>query len=289
MVKKVSFLVLCLSAFAFAKVNTVVSIVPQKSFVEAIGGEFVTVEVMVLPGKDPHSYEPKPSQMKAIDVAQLYFTIGVEFEGAWMKKFANQNKKMKIVDSSKGIEKLSLKEDEHDEHKSHKGHEGHKHTGFDPHVWTNPENIKIIAKNIVETLIAFDGEHKEQFMANYTAFLTKVDAADAQVKEALKGVQKGSKFMVFHPSWGYFAHQYGLEQVAIEVEGKEPKPKVLALILKEAREEKVKAIFTQPEFSDKSAKQIADELKIDVIKISPLASEWDANLITLAKAIAKQH
>ena len=121
------------------------------------------------------------------------------------------------------------------------------------------------------------------------AFLAKVDAADAQVKEALKGVQKGSKFMVFHPSWGYFAHQYGLEQVAIEVEGKEPKPKVLALILKEAREEKVKAIFTQPEFSDKSAKQIADELKIDVIKISPLASEWDANLITLAKAIAKQH
>lgn len=289
MVKKVLFFALCLSVFAFAKVNTVVSIVPQKVFVEAIGGEFVTVEVMVLPGKDPHSYEPKPSQMKAIDAAQLYFTIGVEFEGAWMKKFVNQNKKMKIVDSSKGIEKLSLKENDHDEHKSHKGHEGHKHTGFDPHVWTNPENIKLIAKNIVEALIAFDGEHKEQFMANYTAFLAKVDAADTQVKEALKEVQKGSKFMVFHPSWGYFAHQYGLEQVAIEVEGKEPKPKVLALILKEAREEKVKAIFTQPEFSDKSAKQIADELKIDVIKISPLASEWDTNLITLAKAIAKQH
>lgn len=289
MVKNIGLILLFLSSFAFAKINTIVSIAPQKSFVEAIGGEFVNVEVMVLPGSSPHSYEPKPSQMQAISKAQLYLTIGVEFEGAWLKKFSNQNKKMILVDSTKGIQKLMLKADEHHDDKASKKHERHNHTGFDPHVWTNTENIKIIAYNILETLITLDPEHKEQFMANYTAFIAKVDATNEQVKEVLKGVKKGSKFMVFHPSWGYFAHQYELEQLSIEIEGKEPKPKELALILKEAREENVKAIFAQPEFSDKSVKQIANELQIAVIKISPLASEWDSNIITLAKAIAHQY
>ena len=142
MFKKICLVLLCLSSFAFAKINTIVSIVPQKAFVEAIGGEFVNVEVMVLPGNSPHSYEPKPSQMKAIDAAQVYFAIGVEFEEAWMKKFANQNKKMQIVDSTKGIKKLLMKEDEH----HHEGKKGHQHTGFDPHTWTSPENIKIIRR-----------------------------------------------------------------------------------------------------------------------------------------------
>jgi len=269
----------------WAKINTIVSVVPQKAFVEAIGGEFVNVEAMVLPGASPHSYEPKPSQMKAIDVAQLYFTIGVEFEGAWMKKLAHQNKTMKIVDSAQGITKLEIKAHEHEGKKTHAGHE---HVGLDPHVWTSPENIKVIAKNIFDTLVAHDASHKEAYTTNYTAFLDQVDATDATIQETLKDVKKGSKFMVFHPSWGYFAHQYGLEQVAIEVEGKEPKPKILAQIMEEAKEEGVKAIFTQPEFSDKSAKQIADTLKIKVIKVSPLNPKWDESLISLAKAIANR-
>lgn len=287
MVKKISFLLLCFSSFVFAKVNTVVSIVPQKSFVEAIGGEWVNVEVMVLPGSSPHSYEPKPSQMKAIGEAKLYFTIGVEFEGAWMKKLAHQNKAMKIVDSTQGITKLAMKEHDH-EHKEEKAHDGHTHTGFDPHVWTSPENIKLIAKNIADALIAEDSAHQEQYKANYVAFLAKIDATDAKIKEILKDVKQGSTFMVFHPAWGYFAHQYGLEQVAIEVEGKEPKPKELAHIMEEAKEEGVKAIFTQPEFSDKSAKQIADALKIKVIKASPLNPDWEKSFLSLATAIANK-
>jgi len=280
------FIALCvISSLGFAKINTVVSIIPQKSFVEAIGGELVNVEVMVLPGNSPHSYEPKPSQMKAIGEAQVYFTIGVEFEGAWMKKFANQNKAMKIVDSAKGITKLAMKE--HD-HKEEKAHAGHKHVGLDPHVWTSTDNIKVIAKNIVETFVAHDVANKATYMENYTAFLAKIDATDAKVKEILKEVKQGSKFMVFHPAWGYFAHQYGLEQFAIEVEGKEPKPKVLAYIMEEAKEEGVKAIFTQPEFSDKSAKQIADTLNIKVIKVSNLNPKWDEGFLSMAMAIANK-
>lgn len=277
--------ILCLSTLVFANINVVVSILPQKSFVEAIGGEFVSVEVMVLPGNSPHSYEPKPSQMKAISNAHLYMTIGVEFEGAWMQKFANQNKAMHIIDNTKGIKKLFLKEAAH--HPSTTPH-AHEHKGEDPHVWTSPSNIKIIAKNILDALVQADIKHKASYEANYQTFINKVEHIDAQIKQHLSALSPRSKFMVFHPSWGYFAEHYGLEQIAIEVEGKEPKVKELAYILEEAKEEKVTAIFAQPEFSDKSAKQIAQALGIRVIKVSPLSTQWDETLLQLASAIAAQ-
>lgn len=261
----------------------VVSVPPQKSFVEAIGGEFVTVEVMVLPGNSPHSYEPKPLQMKAISKAHLYMTIGVEFEGAWMQKFAHQNQTMRIIDSTKGIEKLFLEEKAHGDTKvSH----GHAHGGEDPHVWTSPANIKRIAKNILEALAQADSANKASYEANYAKFISTIERVDAQIREQLSSLKPKSKFMVFHPSWGYFAHNYGLKQIAIEVEGKEPKAKELARILEEAKEENVMAIFVQPEFSDKSAKQIAQALGIRVIKVSPLATKWDETLLQLANAIA---
>jgi zinc transport system substrate-binding protein len=95
--------------------------------------------------------------------------------------------------------------------------------------------------------------------------------------------------MVFHPSWGYFDKEYNLTQLAIEVEGKEPKPKVLQKIIDEAKEQNVKAIFTQTEFSDKSAKAIANELKIKVLKETPLAKDWSENLIKMANAIANNN
>jgi len=272
-----------------AKVNTVVSIVPQKLIVESIGGELVNVSVMVLPGNSPHSYEPKASQMKDLNDAKIYFAIGVEFENAWLKRFQNQNKSLKIVDTAKGIEKISMVEHHHeeDEHEDH-GHQHHDHDdeSKDPHVWTSTQNIKVIAKNIYNELISIDSQNSETYEANYKLLINKIDSVQSQIKEILKDTPKDSKFMVFHPAWGYFAHEYGLIQIAVEVEGKEPKPAVLVELIKEAREENIKAIFTQPEFSDKSAKVIADELGIKVIKASPLNPNWDENLINLAKAIS---
>jgi zinc transport system substrate-binding protein len=275
----------------YAKVNTIVSIVPQKSIVEAIGGELVNVSVMVLPGNSPHSYEPKASQMKDLNDAKIYFAIGVEFENAWLKRFQNQNKSLKIVDTSKGIEKLAMikhkhEDDDHKGHKHHDHHDDHKAESKDPHVWTSTQNLKVIANNIYNELISIDSKNSATYEANYKLLINKIDSVQSQIKEILKDTPKDSKFMVFHPAWGYFANEYGLIQIAVEVEGKEPKPAVLVELIKEAREENIKAIFTQPEFSEKSAKVIADELGIKVIKASPLNPKWDENLINLAKAIS---
>ncbi|HHH19201.1 MAG TPA: hypothetical protein ENK86_01635 [Campylobacterales bacterium] len=165
----------------------------------------------------------------------------------------------------------------------------HHHGGIDPHTWTAPSNVKIMAKNIYETLVELDRENQAYYQANYEKFLEEIEQTDREIKELLVSLPNDSKFMVFHPSWGYFAKEYGLEQLAIEVEGKEPKPRVVQKIIEEARKQEIKAIFTQQEFSDKSARAIARELNIKVIKETPLARDWSANLIKKAKAIANNH
>jgi len=304
-------LALTATSFLYANVNAVVSIVPQKTFLEKIGGDKVNISLMVKPGNSPHTYEPKPSQMRNISKADIYFSIGVEFEDNWLAKFQNQNKSMIVKDMGKNVVKIEMKEhshhDDHDgeeKHEDHKDHDHEKHDdhdehakqehnehddeGKDPHIWTTPSNVKIIAKNIYNELAKIDSKNKSYYKKNLTAFLKEIEQTDLKIKNLLKNTPKNSKFMVFHPSWGYFARDYNLEQFAIESGGKNPKPKQIAHLIEEAKEEKVHAIFTAPEFSTNTAKQIAKEVGVPVIKVSPLNPKWSQNLIGLAKAISNK-
>ena len=280
--KKITLIFLLLTTYIFSNINAVVSILPEKTFVKAIGGDKVSVSLMVLPGNSPHTYEPKPSQMKDVAKASLYFAIGVEFENVWLKKFSSLNREMQIVDLTKGIVKIDMVSPQHDGH-----HEAeHESAGKDPHIWTDPSNVKVIAENIYHALVKADPKNATLYKNNYAQFLLKIEQTDAEIRKILSTKPKGTKFMVFHPSWGYFARAYGLEQLSVEIEGKSPKPKELITLVKEARREKISAIFTQPEFSDSVAKIMANELKIEVIKVSPLAPDWSNNLIKIAHAIA---
>ncbi len=279
--KKIILVLLFVCSILDAKINGVVSILPQQTFLEAIGGDKVDVTLMIKPGNSPHTYEPKPSQMKDISKADVYFSIGVEFEKVWLEKFKNQNQNMKVIDISKGIKKIDMVEHGH----NHSNHD-EDHENKDPHIWTSPKNVRIIAKNIYNSLIKLDIANENYYKTNLDKFLQHIDATDKKIKTILN--QKNRKFMVFHPSWGYFAKDYNLIQVAIEVEGKNPKPKELKHLVEEAKEEKVNVIFTSPEFSDALALQLANELKIPVIKISPLNKNWSQNLETFAKAIANK-
>ncbi len=260
----------------YANVNTVVSILPQTTFVKAIGGDKVTVSLMVKPGNSPHIYEPKPSQMKDISKADIYFSIGVEFEKNWLPKFANQNKKMQIVNVGNGIEKIVMVK------------HNHKHNSFDPHIWTSPDNVKIIAKNILKYLVKIDKINKEYYKTNYETFIQSLDDTDKKIKDILKDTPRDVKFIVFHPSWGYFAKQYCLTQIPIEIEGKSPKPKEILQLIKKAKKLNIQAILTSPEFSDNVAKQIANELNIPVVKIGALNPKWSRNLINFAKIISNK-
>ncbi|WP_024955115.1 metal ABC transporter solute-binding protein, Zn/Mn family [Sulfurospirillum arcachonense] len=287
MKKIILIMFLCCNSLLFANLNTIVSILPQQTFVKAIGGDKVDVSLMVKPGNSPHTYEPKPSQMKDIAEADIYFTIGVEFEDAWLDKFSNQNKQMIISDSTIGIKKIAMKSHHHggDHEEHHEKNEEH-HDGKDPHTWTSPKNVEIIAKNIYNELIKIDAENTNYYKKNLDKFLIKIHNTDREIQNILRNTPKNTKFLVFHPSWGYFAKEYHLIQVPIEVEGKSPKPQTLKFIIEEAKEENAKAIFTSPEFSDKIAKSLAHELKIPVIQISPLSENWSENLKTFAKALS---
>ena len=272
---KTLLLFVLLTTLGFSDTNVVVSILPLKTFVNKIGGDKVNTTVMVEAGASPHNYEPKPSQMREITQADIYFSIEVEFENVWLKKFKDQNRDLIITDVVADINKtIEIIE--------------HQKRELDPHIWVDPIEVKKIAHTICDALIQLDSNNSDYYRKNLERYNQELDALNHQIEEILKKTPKGSVFMVFHPAWGYFAQRYNLKQLAVEVEGKSPKMKALIRLMKRAKKEKVKAIFTQPEFSDKSAKIIAENLKIEVVKTSPLAENWSENLLNLAKAIAKK-
>lgn len=272
-------LIMVFSTVVYAKSVIVVSILPQKTFVEKITKDKFDVVVMVQPGSSPHSYEPKPSQMLAVSNASLYLSIGVEFEEVWLERFKAHNSSLKIVDIASNISKIEMGKGHHHEHEEH--HDEH----LDPHIWTSPKNVSKMAANIYEAIVTLDPQNKSFYKENLDKFMQEIDATDTQIENILKKAPT-NMFMVFHPSWGYFAKDYDLEQLTVEVNGKSPKPKEIIKIIKEAKENKIKVIFTQPEFSDKSARVIAKEADVKMYKVSPLNPDWSKNLINMANAIA---
>jgi zinc transport system substrate-binding protein len=270
-----SCLILHAAAGASAEpVPVFVSILPEKTFVEKVGGSLVNVSVMVLPGANPHSYEPRPAQMGALSKARLYFAIGIGFEDAWLRKFASANPGMKIVHLDEGIEKIPMVAHHHDDGKDlPEEHQG----APDPHIWLSPPNVKKIAEKICRALIETDPSNHAAYEENLGRFQREIDSLHAHLS-GLFSDKKGAKFMVFHPAWGYFARTYGLEQVPVEVEGKEPKPAQLRALIEEARREGIKVIFVQPQFSTRSAEAIAKAIGGEVVVADDLRQDWEENL-----------
>lgn len=286
---------------ADGKLVLTVSVLPQKYFVERIGGEHVVVNVMVAPGDSPHSYEPKPEQMTGLSKSAVYFSIGVDFEDAWLDKIAAANEDMLMVDLVENIDRVQMESHEHDEddgegHEDEHGEEHdedhddahedeheHEEGSLDPHVWTSPAFVKVMSQTIYETLADLDPENKEAYKANLDAFITDIEALEGDISSALAGLE-GEKFFVYHPSWGYFARDFGLVQVPIEVGGTEPSASELAALIDEARHEGAKVIFVQPEFNPRSAEMIASDIGGSVVQISPLEEDWLTNMRRVADA-----
>lgn len=291
---------LLMSIFVFtsilyaSKPQLTVNILPQKYFVEKIVKDKFDINVMIKPGSSPHNFEPKPSQMKSLNASKAYFQVGDPSEKAWIEKFKQNAKNTLFVDTTVGIEKLKMtahshhdedeKEHEHKEEVSHK----HEDTELDPHIWLDPIIVKIQAKNIYEAMIKIDEPNSAFYKINYDEFTKELDDLDAQIKEILKPHQEKA-FMVFHPSWGYYAARYNLEQVSIEFEGKEPKPNELIELINEAKKHDIKIIFVSPQFSQKSAKTIAQNINGSVIAINPLTDDWKNNLLKTTKEIASSY
>ena len=262
-----------------------VSIIPQEYFVERIGADRVTVRALVQPGDSPATYEPSPRQMAQLSSADVYFRIGVPFERVFMPKIRRTIPELTIVDTRQGIQLRDMKT--HHDHAGHDTqHHGHDHAGKDPHIWLSPRRVKIQAQTIAATLSKLDPSGAGIYKKNLDAFLRELDRLDTRLSAALAPV-KGKTFMVYHPSWGYFADDYGLIQEPIELEGKEPGGKQLAEIIDIARANNVSVIFVQPQFSRRQAGAVAEAIGGAVVPIDPLARDYIENLKSVAETVGR--
>ncbi len=277
------------------KLDITVSILPQKYFVERIGGNLVNVTVIVKPGQNHEVYEPTPQQMEQMSKSVIYFRTGVFFESYLVGRISSVNRKLKIVDTRTGvplrkIESFHSIENIFNKSKSgtsvvQEGDKGHRHAeGNDPHVWLNPLFVKIQAKTIFNELSSLDPGHLGVYKKNYEKFISDLDEADKIIREILSGI-KSNRLVIFHPSMGYFADRYGLVQVPIEVEGKDPGQRELASIIDFLKREKIKTIFIQKEVSSKSALTIASSIGGNLVIIDPISGDYINNLKIIAGEI----
>lgn len=278
----VTMLVFLSTPFSFAadKIAVTTTMMPLAFFIEEIGGPHVDVNVMIAESGNPHAYEPTPGQMRALSQADIYVKVGsgVEFELIWMDKLLALNPEMKVCDASKGIPLIPM-EDHHDGHGDHDKHYGE----YDPHVWLSLNNAVIMAENIRDALIDFSPDQKDFFVKNTAGLILRLDELKRYASQIFEKVGTRT-FLIFHPAWGYFARDFHLTQIAAEQGGKEPTPRQLNALIRQAQQLGVKVIFASPQFSQKSARVIAAEIKGRVLLIDPLSKEYMENMRQVIEA-----
>lgn len=267
-----------------------VTIPPQKYFVDQITQGQIPVTIMVQPGANPHVYEPKPRQMQDLAHADLYFALGHSFDAVWMERFQNINPQLTIVHTQKGITKIPMDQltIKSQNNNTHRAAHAEEHHFLDPHIWLDPALVKIQAQHICQALVQEDPGQAQEYKKNLIRFEQELDALDQELRTILASVpQEQRKFLVFHPSWGYFARAYGWQQLAIEVQGQEPGPQDLAQIITQAQDLGLKIIFVQPQFADKTAEVIAREIGATLVYLDPLAKNWAQSLRDTAQALVQ--
>ncbi|EGV31642.1 ABC-type metal ion transporter, periplasmic subunit [Thiorhodococcus drewsii AZ1] len=283
--RRILLLLLLMPAMGFAEpLRVFASVIPIQTFVEKIGGEYVDARAMVRPGFDPHSYDPTPQQIAALADAVLYVRTGVPFEQAWMERIRSANPSMQVVDARDGITLRELEAHDDEDHDHGSGTEQDHEQ--DPHVWTSPPLVRHMVGVIRDALTDLDPAHAADFARNHDAFAAELDSLDRDLHKRLDPLPN-RKFMVFHPAWGYFADTYGLTQVPIEREGKEPGPRALAALIDQARADRIKVVFVQPQFDKRQARQVAQAIDGAVIPIDPLASDYVDNLRRVGREFAQ--
>ncbi len=273
------------------------SILPQKDFVEKIAGDKFSVHALIGQGQNPHNYSPTPEQMAKLSKAKLFFRIGVESEEAIVPKIKEIMPDLKIIDLREGISLRTMSGEEagvHDHGEDHGHSHGHGHAEgkakksepveMDPHIWLSPMLVKNMAITIKYALSTLDSANEATYRANLHAFTAALDTLDKELR-ALLNPYEGTDLFVFHPAFGYFADNYGLNQVAVEMGGKEPSAKELAAIIEEAKIHQPKVLFVNSHFSQKSAQALADQIGCAVVPINPLPLDYLKEMRALGAAI----
>lgn len=242
-----------------------VSLPPQAYLVHALAGDSVDVAVLVPKDKNDETYEPTVAQLKQLAQADCYLKLGhphLQFETRWVEPLARDNAKLRIVDISAGIVV----------------------DPSDPHLWLSPATVAVLAKNTAVALVDLVPKQRTRIENNEKTLLAEIKKIDQQLGESLSHVRKKT-FLVIHPAWGYFAKQYGLTQIAIEQEGKQPSAATVARIVATAKAEGIHTVFIQPQFAQESAEVVAREINGRVEVLDPLVEDVLSNIRTTGEKI----
>lgn len=209
--------------------------------------------------------------------------VGVPFENAWMRRFEAASPGLEVLDLRDGIALRSLPAHDHGPHKGQGGQADDAET-LDAHIWTSPRRARVMARGIAARLAALDPSAADHYAAGERAFDADLATLDSWLSRRLADLED-RRFLVFHPAWGYFADDYGLEQIPIELEGKTPGPRRLAALIDQARATGIRVVFVQPQFDRRAAARVAQAIDGRVVAIDPLAPDYSANLKRVADAL----
>lgn len=257
----------------------VVSIEPMRFLVESIAGDLFEVECMVPHGNSPETYEPLPDQLMSVAQSDAYFRVGpIGFEQTWMERLSASAPTMQVLDMSEGISFIQ-------EEAAHAGH--HHAGGREPHIWTSPRNVRLIAANVYQALCRLSPADSAGFRQRWSHLDSLLIDTDCRIQKLLAD-SRGESFLIYHPTLSYFARDYGLHQLCVEERGKEPSPSHLKRLIEEAGLQQVRVIFVQREFDTRHAEVVAKETGCRVVTIDPLSYDWVDEMLKVAQELAKK-
>lgn len=252
-----------------------VSIAPFGYFTEQIAGGNFTVNVMVPAGSNPHIYEPYPDQIEKLRRSEAYISNGyLGFEMTWMDRFSEINGTMRNLNLGESIDPIE----------NHHHHEGEHSEGADPHYWVSPLCAMKMASSVRDFLTELDPANREEYERNYQALTDKIRQVDSLAREL--SVMGGSRtFIIYHPNLAYLARDYGLKEIAVEHEGKEPSPSQFRELIDIAKRENIKIIMVQREYDPRNARAVADETGGRVEIIDPLSGDWYSSTMAVIQLL----
>jgi zinc transport system substrate-binding protein len=269
---------------AFADLRVYVSVPPLVPLAGRVGGGTVEVRSLVSPSQDPHTFEPSARQIEALAAAQVFWAVDMPYERAWLPRLRAANPRMVVVDARAALGRPAAEPAAGSVHASH-DHSGPDHAhAADPHLWTSPRAVRAMVGPLAEAFAAADPPNGAAYRANATALAAELEGLDAELRALLASLEP-RRFVVFHPAWGQFAADYGLEQIAVEQDGKEPAARALAGLATRLRADRTRVIFVQPQTSRRSAEALAREVGARLEVLDPMATDYFGSKRALARAL----
>jgi len=261
------------------ELRVLVSLAPYLEIVQKLGGKEIQVEVLLPQGADAHNYEPTPKQIQRYAESQVWFTLGECFEKRMQTALQNQNPTLVVCDLRTGIPLIQ------EEHPQHIG-------GYDPHIWMSPKLMILQAQTIATTLEQLFPtlEMKKEIQSNLAKLIIELEALDSEIQKefaALHQTQSKVIVLVAHPAYSYFCREYGITQLSIEQEGKDPSAKELTSLLQEAKKLQIKTIFIQGPYPHKGAQLIAKEIGAHLVTLNPNSAHYFQMMRQIAAEFAQ--